>query len=406
MYRRRLLEAKIQLLFDQFPVVCVLGARQVGKSTLIQETFRDRIRTVTFDPVLDLEDARLDPDFFLQNHPAPLFLDEIQYAPEVLGAIKRRVDRVRSNGQYILSGSQNLAVIGQISESLAGRVAILDLYAMSAGELAGEAGPSWIQAHLEGRALQNMDVRSPPDLPRMLWRGSMPGLLEKTDEVVPYFYDSYVSTYIERDVRVLADLGSLQDFGRFFGILAGLTATEINPAHIGRELGIDRKTALKWLALAHNSYQWFPVRAFSRNSTKKTALKNKGFFADTGLICSLQKISSPDALLSHPQRGRIFETYVFLEILKVVQELPVRPEFYHFRLHSGTEVDLILERDGTLFPIEIKMKAQPTRSDARSLRAFRELHGAERIAPGLLICAIPEPRLLAEEVLAIPYWMI
>jgi predicted AAA+ superfamily ATPase len=144
-----------------------------------------------------------------------------------------------------------------------------------------------------------------PDLKRILWRGSFPGLIDKPDDAIPYFYDSYLRTYIERDIRVLTNMDSMQEFGNFFGILAGLSATEINPSELGRELGIDRKTAKRWMMLAEQSFQWFSIPGFSRNPTKKVSQKWKGYFSDTGMICNLQKISSPNSVLSNPYKNKI-----------------------------------------------------------------------------------------------------
>ncbi|HNO22520.1 MAG TPA: ATP-binding protein, partial [Leptospiraceae bacterium] len=327
-YFKRLLETKLKTLFSLFPVVCIQGARQVGKSTLVEKTFGGKIPTVTFDPVTDIDDARKDPDFFLQTHPSPVFLDEIQYAPELLSSLKRKVDREKKAGMYIISGSQNLGILKNISESLAGRVIILDLHTMSQRELNENTENKSVIYHYlfeENINLQNIMKINFPDLKRNLWRGFFPGLIDKPDDAVPYFYDSYLRTYIERDIRVLANLDSMQDFGNFFGILAGLSSTEINPSEIGRELGIDRKTAKRWMMLAEQSFQWITVPSFSRNPVKKVSQKSKGYFTDTGMICSLQKISSPESVLSHPMKGRLFETYIVMEILKTVQEFPVRP---------------------------------------------------------------------------------
>lgn len=408
-YFKRLLETKLKTLFSLFPVVCIQGARQVGKSTLVEKTFGGKIPTVTFDPVTDIDDARKDPDFFLQTHPSPVFLDEIQYAPELLSSLKRKVDREKKAGMYIISGSQNLGILKNISESLAGRVIILDLHTMSQRELNENTENKSVIYHYlfeENINLQNIMKINFPDLKRNLWRGFFPGLIDKPDDAVPYFYDSYLRTYIERDIRVLANLDSMQEFGNFFGILAGLSSTEINPSEIGRELGIDRKTAKRWMMLAEQSFQWITVPSFSRNPVKKVSQKSKGYFTDTGMICSLQKISSPESVLSHPMKGRLFETYIVMEILKTVQEFPVRPNLYHFRSHSGAELDLILEIDGKLFPIEIKMKSNPSKDDAKNFSSFRTMFPNENISKGMIISSAESPRWITEDVFTVPYWLI
>jgi hypothetical protein len=409
-YKTRLLEGKITELFRYYPVVSVLGARQTGKSTLVENLFADKMAIVVFDPVVDIENARQDPDFFLQNHPPPLFLDEIQYAPELLGALKRLVDRRKSKGLYILSGSQNLSVLRGISESLAGRVAVVQILPMSRREISGEPPGDFLSRWLQGGQLTELlEVTPPAPLPLLyqaIWRGGYPGLLDLPDHLVSGYWQSYLQTYIERDVRTVANIGSQQSFGQFIRLVAALSAQEVNHAHLGRELGVDRKTAQAWLETLQSTFMWFSIPAFSRNPVKKIAGKTKGYFADTGFICQLQKIGSGQAIGGHPLHGALFETYVVMEILKTMQSWTLSPNPYHFRSYGGAEVDLVLELDGTLYPIEIKAKSNPTRNDGRGIGAFRECFPAERIGPGLIICAVERPQKLAENLLAVPWWLI
>ena len=214
-YKHRIIEAKLDELFRYYPVIAVLGARQVGKSTLIENLFRDRVYTVVFDPVIDIGNARQDPDFFLQNLNQPAFLDEIQYAPELLSAIKRVVDRKKQNGLYILSGSQNLAVLKDISESLAGRVAITHLWPMSRNEMVAEKTTNFLGKWLMGEEVDLQEwqkSKSEAVYPR-IWCGGYPGIMELPDHLVPGYWHSSLQTYIERDVRKIANIGSLQTFG-------------------------------------------------------------------------------------------------------------------------------------------------------------------------------------------------
>ena len=407
-YRHRLLEPFLTQLFNHYPIVAVLGARQVGKSTLVENLFRDRIKTVVFDPVEDVGQARQDPDFFLQNNPPPLFLDEIQYAPELLPALKRRVDRQRQRGQYIISGSQNLAVIKNISESLAGRVAIVELMPMSYRELNGTiTSPSFLESWISSRdTAAPIDLREPPPWFPAIWQGGYPGLLELPHDLIQNNRQSYMQTYIERDVRALTAIGDLQLFTRFFALLSAYSACEVIPTQMGRELGIDQKTAIAWKSIAAATYQWYEIPAFSRNASKRVSGKHKGYIGDTGHICYHQRITSPDAIAGHPLQGQLIETWTAMEILKAVQPWPTRPNVYHYRSHGGAEVDLILELDGWLFPLEIKSKSHPSHRDTRGLRAFRETFPRERIAPGLMICAVEKPEWIAEEVLAVPWWAL
>ncbi len=407
-YKNRLIENKLKELFTYFPVVAVLGARQVGKSTLVENLFSNKISTTVFDPVVDIKNARHDPDFFLQNTRTPAFFDEIQYAPELLGSIKRKVDREKKNGQFILSGSQNLSVLRDISESLAGRVAILNLWPMSKNELDDKClKPGFLQNWFAGKLEKISEQESQtPQTYTSIWHGGYPKIAQLPDHLIPGYWQSYMQTYIERDVRKVANIGSLQNFGRFIGILAAMTAQEINQNQIGRELGVARNTALAWTEVAESTFQWLSIPAFSRNPIKKISGKKKGFFTDTGLACYLQKISSHEVIAGHPMQGRLFETFIVMEIVKQVQQLPTQPNFYHFRSHSGAKVDLILELNGILYPIEIKAKSNPNRRDIRGFAAFRDCFPKENIHQGLVICATPFTQKISNNALAIPWWVL
>lgn len=407
-YKHRLIEQKVLDLFQHFSSIAVIGARQVGKTTLIENLFKEQIAITTFDPVVDIGGAREDPDFFLQNISTPAFLDEVQYAPELLGALKRKIDQKGENSLYILSGSQNLSVLKNISESLAGRTAIIQLLPMCCREIKSDLSRGFLEDWLckpdSGHHVfshQNSESVFP-----LIWRGGYPRVMELPDHLVPSFWQSYLQTYIERDVRTVANIGSLQTFGSFIGLLAALTAQEINFNQLGRELGVSRKTAKAWTEIAEATFQWISIPAFSRNPVKRIAGKKKGYFTDTGFICYLQRISTPDVIGNHPMKGRLFETYVFMEILKNLQHLPMVPNLYHFRSYSGAEVDLVLELNGRLFPIEIKAKTNPNRKDTRGFAAFKNHFPHENIHKGLLICAIPRPMSISENCMAIPWWLI
>lgn len=409
-YHRRLNHEKLIRLFEHFPIVAVLGARQVGKSTLVREAFGDRLKTIVFDPVEDVGQARKDPDFFLQNNPAPLFLDEVQYAPELLAALKRKVDRSPSKGQYVLSGSQNLSVLKTISESLAGRVAILELLPMSFREWHQDTQrPSflkeWVHSYGKPSHLENYPAQDQPWF-QSIWRGGYPGLLGLPVDLVSTYRQSYLQTYIERDVRMVANVGDLQLFGRFFALLSASSGQEINATQLGRELNVDRKTALAWKSVAMATYQWFEIPAFTRNAIKRVSGKHKGYFSDTGFICHQQRIASADAIAGHPLQGALVESWAVMEILKILRTWDIQPNIYHYRSHGGAEVDLLLELNGKLFPIEIKSKSHPKRSDTQGIRSLQQSFPKEHVMPGLIISAIEEPQWITEECLAIPWWYL
>lgn len=415
-YRSRAIESTLKALCAHFPVVAVLGARQVGKSTLVKHLFETEYETVVFDPVQDIEQARAEPDLFLANHPGKLFLDEVQYAPELLASVKRRVDRSGAPGQFILSGSQNLAVIRNISESLAGRVAIVELPGLTYREIVGESATSMLRDWVTGGQGTDVGGQMSEDRGKMsgsnteappwysaIFRGGLPGTLDLPVSLLPRFFSSYLKTYVERDIRAVADIGNLHLFSNFFRLLGALSTTEINASQIGRDLDIDRRTALAWKGVLESTYQWTEIPAFSRNPVKRVVGKSKGVFSDTGMLCHLQRISSPDMIAGHPLQGRLVETWVITEIFKICSAWNVMPGFYHYRSAGGAEVDLILELNGRLFPVEIKSKAHPSKKDAGGIKSFRQAFPNEDIADGLLVCAAAQPYRISDDVLAIPW---
>lgn len=408
MYVTRIAESRLARLLKSFPAVAVVGARQVGKSTLVAHVLADRADTVVFDPVTDIENARRDPDLFLDNHRRPLVLDEIQYAPELVAAIKRRIDADRRPGQYVMTGSQQWGVIKAMAESLSGRVAFLDLDGFSSAEIAAEPGVTpWLDSWLENPQQAFSAARAPtgvePMLYEQLWRGFLPEAQVLPIEAVGDFHEAYLRTYVERDVRLLADVSDLQEFGRFVRLSAALTAQEINHSQFGREIGVTPQTAQRWLGILGVTFQWFEAPAYSGNAIKRVAKKPKGYVADTGVACSLHAISSPKALSSHPLLGAVFETCVVAELRKQAAVISPRPTTYHWRSAGGAEVDVVLERDGRLFPIEIKRKTNPSASDGRGIGAFRNSYPQLDIAPGLVLAPISRPLRLGQELYALPW---
>jgi len=246
----------------------------------------------------------------------------------------------------------------------------------------------------------------PPPWHGTIFRGGLPGTLDLPESLLPRFFSSYLQTYVERDIRTVADIGNLQLFSRFFRLLGALSTTEINASQVGRDLDIDRRTALAWKSVLESTYQWTEIPAFSRNPVKRVAGKSKGVFSDTGMLCHLQRITSPEMIASHPLQGRIIETWGITEIFKICSAWDVMPGFYHYRSAGGAEVDLILEMNGRLFPVEIKSKAHPSKKDAGGIKSFRQAFPDEDIEDGLLVCAAAQPYRISENVVAMPWHML
>lgn len=405
-YKTRFAQAKLLEYGKWFRAVLVLGSRQVGKTTLLKHALPN-LPLIAFDPLQDIHGARQDPDLFLDSFPSPLILDEIQYAPELFAALKRRIDLNDKPGQYFLTGSQNPAMLRQVAESMAGRVGILELDGFGVEELAGVGDQSpWLKVWLESGGEANPEhyhcLPTPPGgLLGALWRGGMPGLIDLPDAMVQPFLNSFLHTYVERDARVVGDIRDTTSFGMFVALCAALTAQEVNKAQFGRELGIAPATAQKWLDTMKATYQWHEIPAFSGNAVKRLAGKSKGYLTDTGLACLLQRLMSVEALSASPLRGALFETAVVNGIRKQAITLPAAPGMYHWRTAGGAEVDLVLDWNGVRYPVEIKCKTQLSGHDLRGMRAFRETYGAA--VPGVVVYAGDTCRKLDATTLAMPW---
>jgi predicted AAA+ superfamily ATPase len=403
-YHARLLEQKLLKLSKVSPVIVLTGARQVGKSTILKHLF-PHARNIVFDPVVDVGNARQDPEFFLDQLPLPVILDEIQYAPELLPIIKRRADEQQVPGSYLITGSQNLSMLKNVSESLAGRAILFTLYPMTLGERYGNA-VHWVNDYINNPQTfltRQFIPNNEETLISMIWKGGYPGLLSYDEENYADMLGSYFSTYIERDLRLLSEVSDLQDFSRFVQLIANLTAQEINYNELGREISISPKTAHRWLNILKSTYQWVDLPAYSGNTIKRISNKSKGYFIDTGMACFLSHISTAEALLGHPKLGALFETYVVNDILRQLPLLPGKPAIYHWRSHAGAEVDLLIEINNIYYPIEIKCKTRPSRIDTSGIRAFRETYPKLTIAPGLIICPVKEVTPLGNGCYAIPF---
>lgn len=408
MYLDRLLTRRLHRLLETFPVVVVTGARQVGKSTLLEHTLGQTMDIVVFDPVIDVENARQEPELFLDNRLPPLILDEIQYAPELVPAIKRRVDEDRTPGRYVLTGSQQWGVLRSVAESLAGRAVFLDLDGLCLSEIACESHRRpWIAAWLDSpEAFLASDVRRlemPRTLYEHLWRGWLPEAQFLPLDVVPDFHAAYQRTYVERDIRLLAEVSDWQLFGRFIRLLAALTAQEVNYSQLGRELGLTHQTARRWLAIMQAAFQWFEIPAWSGNVIKRISGRSKGYLADTGVACAAQAIAAPHVIGGHPLQGALFETAVVSELRKQRSWMSPRPNLYHWRAHGGAEVDLVFEYNGALYPVEVKATKTPARRDTTGLTAFRKTYPSSRVQQGLVIAPIERPIRLDEHTVAVPW---
>lgn len=390
-----------------FPAVILTGARQTGKTTALKsmEGF-DIASYATFDDPENVQTAISDPRFFMAMHPAPYTFDEIQYAPNLFPYIKMAIDSDRHNGMYFMTGSQQFELMKNVSESLAGRIGILSLMGISLREELQETfSLPFIPTkdYIIGRNPARKDIAL--DLIwKIIHRGAFPELA--TDKVMPSdFYPSYVKTYIERDVRDLAQVANEMEFLSFLSVAAARTGQLVNYADMASTVGIDPKTAKKWLSILVTSGLVYLLYPYSGNIEKRLVKTPKLYFTDTGLAAYLTKWTNPNVIASGAMAGAFFETYVVMEIVKSFANAGIEAPINFYRDSDGKEIDIILDADGTVYPIEIKATATPSKKDTRNIKAATSIKGKE-IAQGVIICNCGKPIALSDDTMAIPYFYI
>ena len=400
-YIPRALEPVLRKAAAEFPAVVLTGPRQSGKTTLLKHVFG---KTSAYAS-LELPDVRAsaaaDPRGFLKMHPAPVVFDEVQYAPDLLPYIKELIDERRNaRGQYFLTGSQNLLMTEQVTESLAGRAAMLRLLPISQREEFGRPRDPlpWESEKTHSPA----DRSAPADLWRRFLRGGYPELVAEPDRDIRLWHSSYVQTYLERDVRSLRQVGDLISFQSFLRALAGRTGQLLNLTDVARDLGIAVNTAKAWLSVLEATFQVIVLRPYHSNAGKRLVKTPKVYFSDTGMLCYLAGLKDPDHAAAGPLGGPIFETAVLLQIVKAFVNRGEEPQIHFWRTSTGVEVDLVVEAGDRLIPLEVKLSATPRPAMAGGIRAFQEDLG-EKAGRGFVVHP-GEVRLpLAPKVSALPF---
>jgi uncharacterized protein len=407
MYVPRTLESFLLTATKQFPVLLVTGARQVGKTTFLRHLAKKDRAYVTLDDPLVRTLAKEDPALFFQRFPPPLLIDEIQYAPELLPHIKMEVDRRQKQGLFWLTGSQHFHLMKGVSESLAGRIGVVQLMGLSWRELAGQSRASRpflptareIRSRIKGGSQLTLK-----ELYRRIWRGTFPriALDEKIDRDL--FYGSYIQTYIQRDIRDLARVGDEMTFLRFLRAAAARTGQLLNLADLARDSDVAPNTAKSWLSILEASGIVYLLRPYHSNITKRLVKTPKLYILDTGLCAYLTEWSSPETLEAGAMSGPILETWVIAELLKSYWHNGRHAPFYFYRDKDQKEIDLLILRDGIAYPLEFKKTASPTKGDIRHFRALDRLKLP--IGSGGIVCLAEQSLPITTTVQSIPVFAL
>ena len=382
-YIARTLEPVLHKAALEFPAVVLTGARQCGKTTLLQHLFGNTHRYVSMETP-DVRAAALsDPRGFLEAAGTPLIVDEVQYAPDLLPYIKEKIDAHRSlHGQYLLTGSQHPLLAERVSESLAGRAAVLRLMPLSVPELAGQAKTEFVwQRGAEAVVPMQFSYRA---IWQQLVRGFYPELAAEPDRDAWLWHAGYVQTYLERDVRSLRQVGDLTSFQAFLRSVAARSGQLLNISDVARDLGVSVNTAKAWLSVLEATFQVAIIRPYFANIGKRLVKTPKVYFTDTGTLCYLTGLRDPAHAAAGPLAGAIFETAVVGEIVKRLAARGGEAGVYFWRTAAGAEVDFLVEDSGRLIPIEVKTTATPLPSMGDAIRQLRRELG-DLAAPGFVI---------------------
>lgn len=364
MYITRHMEKPVMELNEQYPVLLLTGPRQVGKTTMLEhliEVEGKGRKKVSLDDLTLRELAKTDPKMFFQLYQPPLLIDEVQYAPELFPYIKIMVDERHQPGDFWLTGSQLFKMMEGVQESLAGRVALLHLSPLSQSEIMKRPPepPFSLELPLLSERQNGRQMLNTPEVFQHIHQGGMPALVTGTYSNASIFYSSYIDTYMERDVRRLSnDIDSLK-FLRFLRSVAARTSLQVNYKGIADDAEIDQTTAKNWLHVLEALGIIFLLEPYSNNVLKRTVSTPKLYFYDSGIVCYLTRWSSPETAMEGAMSGALLENYTVAEIIKTYQNAGQEPFLYYYRDKDAREIDLILERDGKLFPIEIKKMASP-----------------------------------------------
>jgi hypothetical protein len=404
-YIKRDLEEKIIALSKEYSSILITGPRQVGKTTVLRQLMESNREYVTLDDLEERSLAKRDPAMFLQMHTTPIMIDEVQYAPELFSYIKMEIDNGAAPGTFWLIGSQTFKLMGLAQESLAGRVAILHMSSLSQHEIYGSG--DCVPFRLELSALKGREETNAPaniaEIYQRIWRGSMPGLASGKFSDRDVFYSSYLQTYIDRDVKDQVQLSDPLLFSDFVRAAACRVGQMLNVHDIAQDVGVSDDTAKRWIQVLEKSDIIFFLHPYSNNLLKRTVKTPKMYFFDTGLVAYLTRYSSPEILSNGAINGAILENYVVAELLKSYNNAK-ECLLWYYRDKESNEIDMVIESDGQLHPLEIKRSVNP---GSELVRAFNLLDKASvPRGNGAILCMRPKLSAISSENFIVPIWMI
>jgi hypothetical protein len=385
-YTNRDLEPVLTSLLKQFPVIAITGPRQSGKSTLLKHALSASYRYFSFDDPAIRETATHDPRLFLENAGEKIILDEIQYVPQLLSYIKILVDENRhKNGRYVLTGSQQFSLIKNLADSLAGRIALLELLPFSVAEkkktLSGKSFSGAKQYFIDA-----------------CLKGSFPQLVTSTSVDRSFWYSSYIQTYLERDVRSVHNIGNLMDFQKFLTVLASRCGQVLNLSSISVDIGASVNTLKRWLSILEASRIIFLLPPYYNNFGKRVTKNPKLYFMDCGLVCHLLSIKDKEYLLRGPMAGPLFENFCIQEVIKNFFGRGIRPNIYFVRMRQELEVDMLIEKDSALFPVEFKLSRTPRREMAVQMERLKDIFPKWNLKTGNILSLSEDTAPLTENV--------
>lgn len=401
-YIKRNVENTLQKSAKMFSAVLITGARQVGKTTMIKHVITG-IPYVTLDDPILLQSAIEEAGSFFKTTPPPLIVDEIQYAPNLFPYIKMLADETPKKGQFYLTGSQQFRMMKNVSESLAGRIGIINLLGLSLREIKGDDfNQSFVPVE---EYFNNRKARVKSAEYKEIWeiihKGSMPAMYSDNLDW-RMFYGAYTKTYLERDVRELTQVGDELKFVRFMTVVASRTSQMLNLTSIANEVGISVPTADRWLSILISTNLVYLLQPFYNNITKRAIKTPKLYFLDTGLAAYLTKWNNPEVLEAGAMAGAFFETFVVAEVLKSYYNAGVLdPALYYYRDKDQKEVDLIIEQNGMLYPVEIKKSANPGKEHIGSFSVLDKIKGV-KVGTGGVVCMYDKCVRLDEKNVTIP----